>query len=212
LLSALVLSGAALDVAGPADAADAGDVADAEDGAAAARSGGFPAHQVIVVNELIAVVDEQIRGGVLYADTDDGLGVLAQLADQGREIGVAAQDDKGIDVPFGVAQIECVDDHADVGGILSGLADMGNFDEFKGRFVQAAFEVFVAVEIAVGFFYHDMALQEQAFQHFFDVEAWVFGIARAQSDILEIEKNGHGGVGRFGCHWIRVYSVRTSCS
>jgi len=33
--------------------------------------------KIVVVEELVAVVDEEIRGGILDADTDDHLGVLA---------------------------------------------------------------------------------------------------------------------------------------
>jgi len=46
-----------------------------------ARAPGF-----VVIQELVTVIDEQVRRGVLDADADDGFGVLAKLADQGREI------------------------------------------------------------------------------------------------------------------------------
>jgi len=86
---------------------------------ATAYFGRLLADQIIVINEFIAVIDEKIRGGVLDADADDGLGVFAQFADQRREIRIAAEDDEGVDMPLGVAQIECIDDHANVRRVLA---------------------------------------------------------------------------------------------
>jgi hypothetical protein len=79
------------------------------------RLRGLLAHQVVVVDEFVAVVDEQVGGRVLDPDADDGLVVFAQLAHQRREIGIAADDHEGVDVALGVAQVERVHDHADVG-------------------------------------------------------------------------------------------------
>ena len=117
-----------------------------------------------------------------------------------REIRVAAQDDEGIDVALGVAQVERVDDHADVGGILAGLAHVRDFDEFERRLVQSALEVLVALEIAVGLLDHDVALEQQSLEHLLDVETRILGIARAEGDVLQIEEDRHGGVGGFDCH------------
>jgi len=93
----------------------------------------FRADEVVIIEEFVAVVDEQVGSGVFDADADDGLGVLAQLAHQRGEIGVATDDDKGVDVALGVTEIQRVDDHADVGGVLARLADVGDLDEFKRR-------------------------------------------------------------------------------
>src|SRR3954469_13423684 len=54
------------------------------------------AHQIVVVDELVAVADQQIRARVLHPDADHGLRVLAQLGDERREVRVAADDDEGI--------------------------------------------------------------------------------------------------------------------
>src|SRR5690242_2393136 len=58
------------------------------------------AHQVVVVDELVAIGDEQVARGVLHAHADHFLVVLAQLGDERREIRVAADDDEGVDVRF----------------------------------------------------------------------------------------------------------------
>ena len=79
---------------------------------------------------------------------------------------------------------------------------MRNLDEFESRFVQAALEVLVAIEIAIGLFYHDVALEQETLEHFFDVEARIFGVARAERDVLEVQKNRHGGIRSFCRHSI----------
>ena len=97
------------------------------------RRGFLLAHEIIVVDELIAVGHEQIRGRILHPDTDDTLVVLAQLAHERREVRIAADDHEGLDMRFGVAQVERIDDHADVGGVLSGLTDVRDLDQLEAR-------------------------------------------------------------------------------
>jgi len=82
-------------------------------------------------------------------------------------------------VPLGVAQVERVDDHANVRGVLAGLAHVRDFNQFERRFVQAALEILVAIEIAIGFLDDDVALEQQTLEHFFDVETRVLGVASA---------------------------------
>src|SRR5690348_4866478 len=59
------------------------------------------ADEIVVIDELVAVSDEQIRARVLHADADHGFRVLAQLGNQGREVRVAADDDESVDVRLG---------------------------------------------------------------------------------------------------------------
>ena len=47
-------------------------------------------------------------------DADHGLVVFAQLAHERREVGVAADDDEGVDVLLGAAEVERIDDHANI--------------------------------------------------------------------------------------------------
>ena len=58
-----------------------------------------------------------------------------------------------------VTQVECVHDHADVGGIFPRLAQVRDLDELERRLMQVALEHLVAVEIAVGFLDDDVALE-----------------------------------------------------
>ena len=88
----------------------------------------FDTHQVVVIDEFVAVADKQIGGRFLDPNADDGLGVLAQFADKRGEIRVAADDDERVDVALRVAEVERIDDHADVGGIFARLAHVRDLD------------------------------------------------------------------------------------
>ena len=133
-----------------------------------------------------------------HADADHGLVVLAQLADERRKIRVAADDGKSVDVAFRVTKIERVDDHPDVGGILARLPDVRDLDQLEGRFMQAALEGFVTLEIAIRLLHHDVALEQQALDHFANLEGRELRVVRADGDILQIEKDSHRGLG-VGC-------------
>lgn len=61
--------------------------------------------------------------------------------------------------------------------------------------MQAAFEILVAIKIAVGFLHHDVAFEQQPLQHFANIEGGKAGLARADRDVFQIEEDGHGGVG-----------------
>src|SRR5688572_6491455 len=148
-------------------------------------------HEIVVVDELVAVRDQQVRGRALHADADDELVVLAQLADERREVRVAADDHERVDVLLRVAQVERVHDHADVGGVLAGHAHVRDLDHLERRFVHRRLELAVALPVAVRLLHHDAALQQQALQHAVDVELRVLGVAHAQRDVLEIAEQGH---------------------
>ena len=61
--------------------------------------------------------------------------------------------------------------------------------------MQTAFEVFVAIEIAIGFLDHDVPLEQETLEDFTDVERWEAGFARAACEVLQVEKHRHSGVG-----------------
>src|SRR5690348_2406441 len=88
-------------------------------------------HQIVVVNKVVAIVDEEIGGRLFDANADNRLVVLAQLAHQRRKIRVATYYRKGVDVAFGVTEVESIDDHADIGGILPRLPHVWDFDELE---------------------------------------------------------------------------------
>ena len=157
-------------------------------------------HEVVVVDEFVAVVNEQIGSRLLHSDADDRLVVLAQLAHERREIRVAADDRESVDVTFRVTKIERVDHHADVGGILARLPDVRNLDHLESGFVQSALEGFVALKIAIRLFHHDVSLEQKTLEDFADVEGRELRVVRAEGDIFQIEEDGHRGLGILGAH------------
>ena len=97
---------------------------------------------------------------------------------------------------LGVAKIERVDDHADVGGILARLAHVRNLDQLEIGLVHRGLEALVALPVAIGFLDHDAALEQQAFEHRLDVELVVLRVTHAERDVLEVAKHGHAdGIG-----------------
>ncbi len=157
------------------------------------------AHQVIIEDEFVAVRHQQVGGRLLDAHADHLLVIFTQLRDQRREVGVAADDDEGVDVRLRVAQIECIDDEADVGRILARLAHVRDLDQLEVRFMHRRLEALVAVPVAVRLLDHDAALEQQAFQHWLDVEFFVIGVANAQCDVFKVAEHRHADVvGRRG--------------
>src|SRR3546814_7714016 len=104
----------------------------------------------------------------------------SDLADQRREVGVAADDDEAVDVRLGIAEVEGIDDEADVGRVLAGLAQVRDLDELEGRLVHGRLEILVARPVAVGFLHQDVALQQQALEHPRDVEGGILRILHAE--------------------------------
>ena len=125
--------------------------------------------------------------------------VLAQLRHERREIRIAADDDERVDVRLGVAEVERVDDHPDVGGVLARLAHVRNLDQLERRLVHRRLERLVALPVAVGLLDDDAALEQQPLEHLADVELLVLGVAHAERDVLEIAEQRH--VGDFGRMW-----------
>jgi proline-specific peptidase len=152
------------------------------------------AHQVVVENEFIAVGHQQVGGRLLDADADHLLGVLAQLGHQRRKVGIAGDDDEGVDVGLGVAQVQRIDDHADVGRVLAGLAHVGDFDQLEVGLVHRRLEALVAVPVAIRLLDHDAALQQQTLQHRLDVELVVVGVAHTERHVFEIAEQRHADV------------------
>ena len=95
---------------------------------------------------------------------------------------------------LGIAEIQGVHDHADVGGVLARLAHVGDLNEFKGGLVQIPLELLVAVEITISLLDDDMSFEQEAFEHLLNVEAGVMGITGSESNVLQIEEHRHGRV------------------
>jgi hypothetical protein len=97
-------------------------------------------------------------------------------------------------VTLHVTEIECIDHHADVGGVFAGLTHMRDLNELERRFVQPPLKRLVALKIAVGFLDNDLALEQQTLEHLAYVERGKVRVMRAQRDVFQVEEHGHGGV------------------
>ena len=153
------------------------------------------AHQVVVIDELIAVRDQQVRARILHPDADDLLRVLAQLRYQRRKIRVAADDDEGIDVLFRVAEIQRVDHHADVGRVLARDLDMRNLDQLERRLVHGGLELLVALPVAVRLLDNDRPVITSYSIHYTKLYEGFFLILENQVRVGDVAiVNGTGGL------------------
>src|ERR1700720_871962 len=147
------------------------------------------APDVLVVDELVAVVDQQVGRGVLDADADDVLVVLLELRDQGREVAVTREDHESVQVLLGIGHVHGVDDHLDVGAVLARVELLRDVNELDRRLVERALVVAVALPVGVGLLDDDLALLEQALEDEADVELADLRITDAQGDVLEVAEH-----------------------
>src|SRR4029078_1587278 len=104
-------------------------------------------------------------------------------------------DDKCVYVALGVAEVERIDDHADIGRIFARLANVRDLDQLERSLVQPAFECLVSVKITISLLNNDVTLQEQTFEDFLDIEGRELGFVRADCDVFQIKENRHRGFG-----------------
>jgi hypothetical protein len=105
-------------------------------------------------------------------------------------------------VALRVTEVERVHHHANVRRVFAGLTDVRDLDHLEGGFVQSALKDLVAVEIAVGLFDHNVALEEQTLGHLADVKGGKLGLMRADGDVLQVEEYSHRGVGIGQAHGV----------
>ena len=67
---------------------------------------------------------------------------------------------------------------------------MRDFDQLEGGLVHGPLEILVAFPVAVGFFHHDAALEQQPLEHLADVELGVALIPHPDRDVFKIAENG----------------------
>ena len=70
--------------------------------------------QVFIIDELVTVIDEEVGARLLHPKTDHLFAIFLQFGDQGREITVTGDNDEGVDVLFGVTEVNGIDAEADV--------------------------------------------------------------------------------------------------
>src|SRR5207302_8967864 len=91
------------------------------------------AREVVVEDELVAVVDEEVGRALLHAEPDHVLVVLAQLRDERREVAVAREDHERVEVRLRVAEVHGIDDEPDVRAVLAADVALRDLDQLDRR-------------------------------------------------------------------------------
>ena len=147
--------------------------------------------QLLVEDELVAVLHQHLGGAALGSQSNDVLAVLLQLGSQGGEVAVPGQDDEGVDVFLGVAQVHGVHAEPDIGRILSRPAPLGDVDELEGGFVQLLLVFGEARPVGIRFLDQDLPLLHQSLQDLVDAEPGSFpALLHTQSQIFQIQEEG----------------------
>ncbi len=145
--------------------------------------------QDVVEDELVAVRDQQLAGGLAVAHADHALVELAQLADEGREVAVAGDDDEGVDVLAAVGELHGVDRHLDVRAVLRALAGGRHLDQPEPGVHQLVAGVAVPAPVRVGALHDHAALLGQTVQYKVDVEVGS-SLGAGAGHVLEIDQHG----------------------
>ena len=93
-----------------------------------------------------------------------------------------------------VAEVEGVDDHADVGAVLAAQLALRDVDQLDACAVEVGHVLAVAAPVAVGALVDDAPLLEQALQHEFDLEAAVLRVANPERQVLVVDEDGDQGL------------------
>ena len=89
-----------------------------------------------------------------------------------------------------VAQVQGVDDHADVGAVLAAHLALRDVDQLDPLGVEFADRVVVMAPVAIGPLVDDAALFQQPFEDQLDLELARLHVANADGQILEIDEHG----------------------
>ena len=95
-----------------------------------------------------------------------------------------------VDVLLRVAQVERVDDHADVGAVLAAHLALRDVDQLDAVAVEVAHDVAVVAPVAVGALVDDAALLEQALRAPGRRETGGLHVAHAEREVLEVDEDG----------------------
>ena len=161
---------------------------------AAARRRGH----AVVIDELIAVGDEQLARALAVAEADDALVQFAQLADQRREVAVAGHDDEVVEVLARVRELHGVHRQLDVGAVLRALARRGHLDELEARVLQVHLGFAIAAPVRVCALDDHAALLRQAAEDEVNVEV-ASGLGARSRHVLEVDQHGEHVLCHVGC-------------
>jgi hypothetical protein len=125
------------------------------------------AGQVVIGVVLVAVLDQQVAGGLPNADTDHVLPVLLQLDDHRREVAVTRQQYEHADLRAGKHQLDGIDGQPDIGCVFLAGPERRGKDEIDGGLGERNDVLRVAAPIGVGpldsnLAFDDIAVEESA--------------------------------------------------
>ena len=86
-----------------------------------------------------------------------------ELAHKWREVTIARDDHKGINVILTVCQVHGIHTKLNVRAIFTGLGSFRNFHQLNGRFMQKCRVGAETAPVAIGFFSDDFTFFKQAF-------------------------------------------------
>ena len=148
------------------------------------------AGDVLVGDELGAVLLHHLAGELPAADDEDLLVVLLELLHQGDEVAVAADDDEGVDVVVGEGHLQRVERQVDVGAVLVAAGGHHPLHQPYGV-VGHRPAVVAALPVAVGDLGDDLAAFLDGFEHRADVEAEAEGVLDPDLDVVEVDEYGN---------------------
>ena len=165
----------------------------------AARAGAA-SDQVLVGDELVAVLLQDLAGEGAAADHEHLAVVLLQLLDQRHEVAVAADDDEGVDVAVGERHLQRVEGEVDVGAVLVAAGREVALHHVDRVLRQRAAVVAGARPVAVGDLGDDVAAFLDGFEHGSGVEVGAEGGLHADFDVVEVDedRNLQFGFGQVG--------------
>ncbi len=99
--------------------------------------------------------------------------ILLQFGDERRKVAVAGDDDKGVDVLLGVAEVQGVDAEPDVRRVLSADRALGDLDQLDGRLMEGPLVFGKIGPIRIGLFHDDLSLFDQSLQDLLNLEPLV---------------------------------------
>ncbi len=84
--------------------------------------------EIVVIDELVAIGDEELRRRALDATANHAFIVFLELGNQWREIAVPGDESKEVNILLGVTKIDGVNDHSNVSRVLSAYLALRNID------------------------------------------------------------------------------------
>ena len=148
------------------------------------------AREVLVGDELVAVLLHGRAGELPPTNDDDLAAVLLQLLDERNEIAVAADDDEGVDVIVGESHLQRVERHRDVGAVLVAARGEVALNHPDGMLREDAAVVAGALPVAVGDLGDDLAPLLDGFEDETDIELTADRALDSDLDVVEIDEHG----------------------